>query len=96
MDGDGDAPEEWVISRICEEFNCLPNAAVQAILEDEGGLLFKIMDLRAYARAKDVYDTTPMEKRPKNATIEKVSEITMEIAKERIAAYQKKIDGPNS
>ena len=49
-----------------------------------GFLLFKIMDFRAYARAKETYDSTPMDKRPKNSVIDKVSEITMGIARERI------------
>lgn len=77
-------PDEWFISRVCEEFHCLPRQAVKAIEEDEGFLLFKILEYRAYSRAKEVYDSTPMEKRPNNALIRKVSDVTMDLAKERI------------
>lgn len=54
-------------------------------------MLFKIMDLRAYARAKETYEqsvkneTDPM-KRPTNAVIDKVRGITFELAKEKIQA----------
>lgn len=75
---------------MCEEFHCLPAQAIEAINEDEGFLLFKIMDLRAYAKAKETYDSTPMEKRPRNPLMEKVSEITMLIARERIDRLTKK------
>jgi hypothetical protein len=46
------------------------------------------MDLRAYAKAKEIYDTTPMEKRPKSKMMNLVSEIEMGIAKERIKKAQ--------
>jgi hypothetical protein len=69
---------------VCEEFQCLPEAAVKAIENDVGFLLFKILDFRAYSRAKEIYDSTPMDKRPKNSMMDKVSEITMGLAKERI------------
>jgi len=42
------------------------------------------MDLRSYARAKETYDSTPLEKRPKNYMIDLVSEITMGLAKKEI------------
>lgn len=42
------------------------------------------MDLRAYARAKETYDTTEMDKRPKNKMMDLVSEFVMGKAKKRI------------
>lgn len=42
------------------------------------------MDLRAYARAKSEYDSTPMNKRPKTKLMGLVSEITMGIARDEI------------
>jgi len=57
-----------------------------------GFLLFKILDFRAYARAKEVYDSTSMDKRPKNPVMDKVSEITMGLAKERIERMTKEPD----
>ena len=43
-------PTAWVVSRVCEEFGCLPDAACR-LLDDEAysRLAFTIMDLRAYA-----------------------------------------------
>lgn len=41
-------PEAWLISRICDEFGCLPSDAIYEPLP----LVVEIMDLRAYARAK--------------------------------------------
>jgi hypothetical protein len=67
---------------------------MQAIDEDEGGLLFRIIQLRAYARAKENYDNTPMEKRssPKGM-MRLVSEITMDLAAVKIEAQLKKQNG---
>lgn len=47
-------------------------------------MIFKIIELRAYAQAKDIYDSTEMTKRPKTKMMDKVSEITMSLAAERI------------
>jgi len=88
LSGNGEAPEEWIISTICEEFHCLPNEAIKAIQEDEGFTLFKILDYRAYARAKEIYDRTPMEKRPKNALMSMVSDIEFGLAKEKIEKFK--------
>lgn len=66
----------------------MPSVAIQALDNDVGGLIFKIIDLRAYAQAKDTYDSTPMDKRPRTLLMSLVSEITMSIAKEEIAKRQ--------
>lgn len=42
------------------------------------------MDFRIYARAKQEYDSTPMEKRPKNAIMDLVSEFVMGEKKQQI------------
>lgn len=78
---------------MCEEFHCLPADAIEAIDNDVGGLLFTIIELRNYAKAKEIYDTTPMEKRPKSATIDLVGEIKAGIAKERIQQFEKEQQG---
>lgn len=56
LNGGPEPPEEWVISRICEEFDCLPSEAVRELDDADADLLLTIMDMRAYARAKDVLD----------------------------------------
>jgi len=46
----------WIISRVCEEFGCLPDAARRALDNDFNGSLFKILDLRGLASAKSRID----------------------------------------
>ena len=69
---------------MCEEFNCLPAEAIDALENDVGGLIFKILDIRSYLKAKQIYDSTSMNERPKTPAMDKVSEITMGLARERI------------
>lgn len=45
-------PEEWLISRICEEFGCLPSQAVEEFEDGPTQLVLDVMTLRAYAQAK--------------------------------------------
>lgn len=65
----------------------MPAEALEAIDNDVDFLLFKIMDLRAYAHAKEIYDTTPMDQRPKNSVMDVVGSIKIELVKERIAEH---------
>lgn len=55
---EGPPPEEWIISRVCEEFHCLPSQAVRELEHGDAPLLFTILELRAYARAKAELDST--------------------------------------
>ncbi len=52
LEGHGEPPEEWIVSRICDEFGCLPSVAIREMEETPAGLLWTILDMRAYARAK--------------------------------------------
>jgi hypothetical protein len=45
-------PEAWVVSRICEEFGCLPSEAIRELEQDVRKQLFQIMQMRSYAAAK--------------------------------------------
>ena len=47
---------EWLISRICEEFHCLPSQAVREWDADDEGLVLDVIELRGYARAKAAWD----------------------------------------
>ena len=47
---------EWLISRICEEFHCLPSQAVREWDADDMGLVLDVLELRGYARAKAAWD----------------------------------------
>jgi len=44
------------VSRVCEEFGCLPDAARRALDDDTNGSLFQILDLRGLANAKSRID----------------------------------------
>ena len=72
-------PEEWLISRICEEFQCLPSEAINEPLL----LCLRIIEQRAYARAKDIVDhTEKASDLPNNAMVEMVQDIEFDIAQE--------------
>lgn len=45
-----------MISRVCEEFSCLPAEAIHALEHDHNGLIFVILDMRNYAESKGVLD----------------------------------------
>jgi len=82
LDGDGPSDVDWVVSRVCQEFGCLPAAAGKAIEEDENGVIFRIMALRAYSSAKHQWDERP--KDAKGPAVEWVKRVEMEIAKEAL------------
>ena len=46
-----------MISRICDEFNCLPATARAALENDTNGSMFQIIDLRSLADAKARIDS---------------------------------------
>ncbi len=50
------APYEWIVSRVCEEFNCLPTRAQWELENDPDGMAIRIIKLRAYAAAKRAFD----------------------------------------
>ena len=45
------------MSRICDEFGCLPSEAVRELETDTRQQIFRIMRMRAYANAKHRLDT---------------------------------------
>jgi len=45
-----EAPEEWLISIVAEEFHITPRQARRELDEDDG-LILDILDLRSFARA---------------------------------------------
>lgn len=49
-------PEVWWLSRICEEFHCLPSEALREWRRQPLGLLEQIVEARAYAHAKRLVD----------------------------------------
>lgn len=45
-----------LLSRVCEEFGCLPQAAARELECDPDHLALQILDLRGYIRAKRTFD----------------------------------------
>lgn len=45
----------WIVSRICEEFACLPHVAERLLLDDPTDTAIRIMELRNYAAAFKSY-----------------------------------------
>jgi hypothetical protein len=79
-------PWEWVISRVCEEFHCLPSQAVRELEQDPDRLALNILSLRDYARAKRVYDsTTDSSKLPESPVMSEVMVNDFALHRERLA-----------
>ena len=78
-----------MISRVCEEFNVLPSAAIRELENDAEHLVFSILACRAFANAKELYDRAKTEKEmndlPKSRIMDLVKEIDFDIAREDIA-----------
>ena len=47
---------EVVVSRICEEFGCLPTAALRELEEAPHGLVADVIDVRGFTRTKEALD----------------------------------------
>jgi hypothetical protein len=56
LDGDAPQPLAYRISRICEEFQCLPSAALRELERLPAGFLEDVIEARYYARAKADFD----------------------------------------
>lgn len=64
------------MSRFCEEFHCLPSAAVREWDRAPVGLLEGLLELRAYAGAYQVYTTAQKKSDlPRSPLIDLVREI---------------------
>ena len=45
-----------MVSRVCDEFHCLPDAAREAINNDYNGSIFRMIEMRGLADAKQRVD----------------------------------------
>ena len=50
-DADSDTVRLWIISRIAEDFHCLPHVAERLLLDDPTDTAIRIMELRNYVAA---------------------------------------------
>lgn len=48
-------PADWFISRICEEFHCIPSVADEEF-DDDPVRILNILEMRAFQRAKEAID----------------------------------------
>lgn len=53
--GDAAVIRLWVISRIAEEFHCVPQVAERLWLDDPNDTVLQIMELRSYHQAFQAY-----------------------------------------
>jgi hypothetical protein len=86
------APLEYVVGRVCQEFPCFsPAEALEALEQDAGGLIFRIMEYRSYASAYELHESTKtmdFAKRPKGAMLDLVRANGFLIAGEAIKAHE--------
>jgi len=68
----------WIISRICEEFGCLPDAARRALDDDCNGSIFHLLDFRSLANAKQRIETAGKGDRPTDAAATRYTRLQME------------------
>ncbi len=72
-----------MISRVCEEFHCLPSQAIEEMEAAPLNLVFDIIALRAYAETKHRIDTAKSDSDlPRSALVDTVIEIQAEIIEE--------------
>jgi hypothetical protein len=69
---------------ICEAFTCTPLAAIQAWRECPMGLIETILEYRAYAEAKRLYETVPPSEWPASEYLDLVRTIDLELAAEAV------------
>lgn len=55
VDDGSPMPDDWLLSRICEEFQCVPSVA-DAEFEDDPVRILNILEMRGFARAKEAMD----------------------------------------
>lgn len=68
------------MSRVCEEFHCLPSAAVRELMDDPSGLALEVMEQRAYARTKEQVDRASKdEDMPRGPMVDVVFEVQAEL-----------------
>ena len=84
--------KKWWLSRVCEEFHCRPSQAVWEWDHAPIGLLETIIEFRAFAGAKQLYDhaktATQRAALPDDPMIALVEALEFAAVREEIAAQQ--------
>lgn len=74
------------MSRICEEFHCLPSEALREWLTAPCGLIEEVLEARHYAAAKAMVDAkdAPKGQRHDTPSMRRVQQIEMAMAAEEL------------
>jgi hypothetical protein len=83
-------PDDWLVSRVCEEFTCLPMQAAQELERDPEHRALAILELRAYARAKAALDRA---EKMGDVPMTPMVEWVMKVAAEKIRLRREATDG---
>lgn len=74
------------ISRMCEEFHCLPSAAIAEWERAPAGLIESILEVRAFTAAKQVYDRAENKNQiPDEPLVQLVKELDFDAAAAELA-----------
>ncbi len=83
MRGSAPPPPRWLVSRVCEEFHCLPAQAEQELDRDFDGVL-EVIELRAYAQTRArLMSAQNEEQAPKGKMADLVMDIEFALIQER-------------
>lgn len=89
LDEDGPVPFAFWLGRLCEEFHCLPSDAYREWLTAPAGLLEEILEMRAFARAKEIVDAAKTAQDiPRGRIFDLVKQIAFETAREDLDRRQ--------
>lgn len=79
-----------MISRVAEEFHCLPDVATEALENDTNHLILTILMLRSFARTKEIYDASESkEKLPESKMMDLLVEIEFDCIRNSMKANEK-------
>lgn len=81
LKGHGPEPHEHWVSRICEEFGCLPSEAERERERTPAGLLDRVIEARRFAEMVRIYEADP-----KRALGTRLGQLVMEIDAELVQA----------
>ena len=73
-----------MVSRVCEEFHCLPDEARRALDTDYNGNIFKIIDMRGFAGAKQRIDNADSKNMPTDKQATRYIKIEMRLIGESL------------
>jgi len=76
-------PVIWWVSRLCEEFHCLPSQAWREYQNLPSGIIEEILEARQYVSVRNAYEqATDTAKLPQSEMLDLVREIDFSLAQE--------------